>query len=106
MKISYMLCNNSGKGRTVPSGQAWQWIHQIEDEKQMLSVFTKLKKRIRECRLTLANLHIEQHHSSDEFLEQATFEYKGPIIYDDSIIPKRIINIHEDSIEEDKSETA
>jgi hypothetical protein len=49
-------------------------------------------------------LHIEQRHSSDEFLEQATFAYKGPIIYDDSIIPKRIINIHEDSVEEDKSE--
>jgi hypothetical protein len=105
MKISYMLCNKSGKGRTVPSGQAWQWIHQIEDEKQMLSVFAKLKKRIRECRLTLANLQIEQRHCSDEFLEQATFTYKGPIIYDDSIIPKRIINIHEDSNEEDKSET-
>ena len=101
-----MLCNNSGNGRNVPSGQAWQWIHQVEDQKQMLSVFAKLKKRIREYRLTLANLYIDQRHCSDEFLGKATFEYKVPIIYDDSIAPKRIINIHEDSIEEDTSEIA
>jgi hypothetical protein len=105
MKISYMLVNKSGKGRTVPSGQAWQWIHQIEDDKQMLTVFARLKKRIRECRLTLANLHIEQKNSPEEFVEQATFTYKGPIIYDDGLIPKRIINVHEDSIEDDKTAT-
>jgi len=106
MKISYMLCNKSGNGRTVPLGQAWQWIHQVEDQKQMLSVFAKLKKRIREYRLTLANLQIDKRHCSNEFLEKATFEYKVPIIYDDSISPTRIFNIHEDSIEEDANEIA
>jgi hypothetical protein len=56
--------------------------------------------------LTLANLHIEQRHTSDDFLEMATFEYKGPIVYDESIVPKRIIFLHEDSVEEDKNEMA
>ena len=94
------------KGRRIPAGDAWQWIHHIEDEQQMKAVFSKIKKRIRENRLTLANLHIEQRNSSDDFLEMATFEYKGPIIYDETISPKRIIFVHEDSVEEDKNEMA
>ncbi|MEI7495871.1 MAG: hypothetical protein WCK66_06350 [Betaproteobacteria bacterium] len=106
MKITYMLFNRTGKGRRIPAGDAWQWIHHIEDEQQMKAVFSKIKKRIRENRLTLANLHIEQRNSSDDFLEMATFEYKGPIIYDETISPKRIIFVHEDSVEEDKNEMA
>jgi hypothetical protein len=101
-----MLFNRTGKGRRIPAGDAWQWIHHIEDEQQMKAVFSKIKKRIRENRLTLANLHIEQRNSSDDFLEMATFEYKGPIIYDETISPKRIIFVHEDSVEEDKNEMA
>ena len=106
MKITYMLFNRTGNGRRIPAGDAWQWIHHIEDEQQMKAVFSKIKKRIRENRLTLANLHIEQRNSSDDFLEMATFEYKGPIIYDETISPKRIIFVHEDSVEEDKNEMA
>ena len=106
MKITYMLFNRTGKGRRIPAGDAWQWIHHIEDEQQLKAVFSKIKKRIRENRLTLANLHIEQRNSSDDFLEMATFEYKGPIIYDETISPKRIIFVHEDSVEEDKNEMA
>jgi hypothetical protein len=106
MKLTYMLFNRTGKGRRIPAGDAWQWIHHIEDEKQMKAVFSKIKKRIRENRLTLANMHIEQRNSSDDFLEMATFEYKGPIIYDETISPKRIIFVHEDSVEEDKNEMA
>jgi len=100
MKITYMLVNLSGKGRRIPSGTAWQWIHHVEDELQMRSLFLKLKNKIRIDRLTLANLHIEQRNASDEFLEIATFAYKGQIIYDNTISPKRIFFIHEDSDEE------
>lgn len=100
MKISYMLINLSGKGRRIPTGIAWQWIHHVEDELQMKNLFLKLKNKIRIDRLTLANLHIEQRHASDEFLEIATFEYKGQIIYDNTISPKRIFFDHEDSDEE------
>jgi hypothetical protein len=30
----------------------------------------------------------------------ATFEYKGPVIYDQTISPKRIIFVHEESVGE------
>ena len=105
MKITYMLVNSSGKGRRIPAGDAWQWIHHVEDAPQMKAVFLKLKKRIREDRLSLANLHIEQRLSSEDFLELATFEYKGPVIYDESISPKRIIFVHEESVDEHLTET-
>ena len=105
MKITYMLVNRSGKGRRIPAGDAWQWILHVEDAPQMKAVFLKLKKRIREDRLSLANLHIEQRLSSEDFLELATFEYKGPVIYDESISPKRIIFVHEESVDEHLTET-
>ncbi len=105
MKITYMLVNRSGKGRRIPAGDAWQWIHHAEDAPQMKEVFLKLKKKIRDDRLTLANLHIEQRLSSEDFLELATFEYKGPVIYDESISPKRIIFVHEESVDEPLNET-
>ena len=105
MKITYMLVNRSGKGRRIPAGDAWQWIYHAEDAPQMKEVFLKLKKKIRDDRLTLANLHIEQRQSSEDFLELATFEYKGPVIYDESISPKRIIFVHEESVDEPLNET-
>ena len=105
MKITYMLVNRSGKGRRIPAGDAWQWIHHVEDAPQMKAVFLKLKKRIREDRLSLANLHIEQRLSSEDFLELATFEYKGPVIDDETIAPKRIIFVHEESVDEPLEET-
>ena len=105
MKISYMLWNRTGKGRKVPTGEAWQWIHEVEDENQMVGIFKRLKKTIRECRLTLLNLHIEQRDCSDELLERATFAYKRPMLYDESISPKRIIHVHEDTFEDQNTET-
>ena len=105
MKITYMLVNRSGKGRRIPAGGAWQWIHHVEDAPQMRAVFLKLKKRIRVDRLTLANLHLEQRQSSEDFLEMASFEYKGPVIYDETISPKRIILLHEESVDEQLAET-
>ena len=100
MKISYMLWNRTGKGRKVPGGQAWQWIHEIEDEHQMESVLQRLKKTIRDCRLTLINMQIEQHRCPSEMLERASFAYKGPIFYDENIPPKRIFHVHEETFEE------
>lgn len=100
-----MLVNRSGKGRRIPAGGAWQWIHHVEDAPQMRAVFLKLKKRIRVDRLTLANLHLEQRQSSENFLEMSSFEYKGPVIYDETISPKRIILVHEESVDEQLAET-
>ena len=106
MKISYMLWNKTGKARKVPAGEAWQWIHEVEDEQQMVKLFSRLKKTIRECRLTLVNLHIEQRDCSEALLARATFTYKGPILFEENITPKRITHRHEDTFEDQQTETA
>lgn len=44
MKISYMLVNNSGHGLSMPTGAAWHWIHEVDDEKQMRSILERLTR--------------------------------------------------------------
>ena len=105
MKVTYMLVNRSGKGRRIPAGDAWQWIHHAEDVSQLKAVFLKLKKRIRDDRLTLANLHFEQRQAVQDWMEMARFEYKGPVIEDETISPKRIICVHEESVGEPLEES-
>jgi hypothetical protein len=95
MKLSYMLINRSGKARKVPQGQAWQWIHYLEDESQLALMFAQLKRKIRDNRLVLANLHIE--HTPSAAITGASpalprFAYKGPIIFDNSIRPQRVFH--------------
>ena len=53
----------------------------------------------------MANLHFEQRDSSGGFMEMASFEYKGPVIDDETISPKRIIFVHEESVDESLEET-
>ena len=99
MKISYMLVNHSGHGLSMPTGAAWHWIHEVDDEKQMRSVFERLKRITHADRLTLANLRINQRECSDALLAD-TFGFKVPVLYDKTIAPKRIIHLHEDDEEE------
>ena len=48
MKVSYMLLNRSEMGNGIHSGMAWQWIHFIEEEKQLIPKLTKVQKTIKE----------------------------------------------------------
>jgi len=100
MKVRYMLVNKTGKARKIPPFEAWQWTHHIEDEDQLKLLFNGLKKLIRDNRLTLANLYVEQPkvHGAGRVAPQ--FSYKGPIIYDETLGPKRIINRHEEMLED------
>lgn len=47
MKVSYMLLNRSEMGNGIHSGMAWQWIHCIEEEKQLIPKLTKVQKTIK-----------------------------------------------------------
>ena len=100
MKISYVLLNDSGKDRSVPRGAAWQWIHQVNDEEQIESVFARLKKKITDEQLTVANLRINQQEYAEAFSEGGAFGFKGPVIYDKTISPKRIIHLEVEADED------
>ena len=99
MKITYMLLNKTGKARKIPPFEAWQWTHYIEDESQLKAFLNGLKKTIRDNRLTLANLHVEPAAALESLYRTSLPFYKGPIIYDETLWPKRIINRHEEALE-------
>ena len=101
MKISYMLRNESDEESEIPMGQAWKWIHHIEDEIEIYLIFENLKKKLADNKLTLANLQIDQLCSSDDFLNLACKSYKDPVVYDEFIPVARIISTH---VENDSSE--
>lgn len=96
-----MLLNKTGKARKIPPGQAWKWIYYVEDASQLKHVFGQLKRDIRENRLALANLLIEQHKLDVEAAQGVKFEYKGPVIYDGELQAQRIINRHALDVGED-----
>ena len=100
MKIKYMLVNKSGKARKIPPFEAWQWTHYLDDEDQLHSLLNALKKSIRDNRLTLANLQVDFTGAEGRGHPDHHFSYKGPIIYDESIRPARIINRHVETVDE------
>jgi nitrogen regulatory protein PII-like uncharacterized protein len=100
MKISYVLLNKTGKDRGVPRGAAWQWIHEVNDEEQMQSVFERLKKRTSDEQLTVANLRVNQREYAEAFADGGVFGFKGPVVYDKTIAPKRIIHLQAEADED------
>jgi hypothetical protein len=100
MKVRYMLLNRTGKARKIPAGEAWQWNFYVEDEDQLAKLLSHLKREIRDNRLTLANLVIERHRLESPGASEVAFAYKGPIIYDSSIHPRRIINQHAELVQD------
>lgn len=99
MKITYMLVNKTGKARKIPPFEAWQWTHYIEDESQLKIFLNGLKKTIRDNRLALANLHVQPAEALESLYRNSSLFYKGPIIYDETLWPKRVINRHEEALE-------
>ena len=95
-----MLVNKSGKARKIPPFEAWQWTHYLDDEDQLYSLYNALKKTIRDNRLTLANLHVDTTGLDNSNRSAHHFSYKGPIIYDETIRPARIINRHVETLDE------
>lgn len=102
MKVSYMLLNQSELGNGVPSGMAWQWIHCIEHEKQLILILRKVQKIIKENWLTFANFQVDKSNQNDKFLGLANEIVSCQIHYDEKITPERIFYINEDLREEDE----
>lgn len=101
MKVSYMLLNRSELGNGVPAGMAWQWIHCIEDEKQLVSILNKVQKIIKKNWLTFANFQVDKQNEPDKFLEVAHEIITNQIYYDEKITPERIFYINEELQDED-----
>jgi hypothetical protein len=101
MKVSYFLHNVSGSGRKIPQGEAWQWLHNIEDLDQAAILFTHLKKRIAENRLAIANLYIDRQPLAQTSMDLKDVWGEEPIEYIEDLTAKRIINKHENFLDDD-----
>ena len=106
MKISYFLHNFSGLGRKIPAGEAWQWHNHIEDLDQANTLFTYLKKRMKENRLALANLYVDKIRLSEAGPDLMNVLGDEPVEYNELLAAKRIINKHEDFLEDNSVQRA
>ena len=91
-----MLLNRSELGNGVPAGMAWQWIHCIEDEKQLVPILKKVQKIIKENWLTFANFTVDKNQELERFMTLANEIIRNQIYYDEKINPERIFYINED----------
>ena len=59
MKLSYILQNKDGRGRRVPRGQSWQWVHAVQDLEQLTPILEWLTKRVQVDQLELMNVYLD-----------------------------------------------
>jgi hypothetical protein len=97
MKFSYMLHNKDGRGRRVPRGQAWQWIHDLEDIAHLGPILEWIEARVAVDRLSLMNVYLDHAEITAPQNSQITFACKSQIVYSRITRPDRVIVMNMDS---------
>jgi hypothetical protein len=95
MKLTYILQNKEGRGRRVPRGQSWQWIHVVQDLDQLMSVLQWLSQRVNVDQLELINVYLDHVAITDPQHVGLVFEAKSKISYSKINTPHRVIDMSE-----------
>jgi len=95
MKFSYILQNKNGRGRRVPRGQAWQWVHAVQNLDQLMPILEWLDKRVRMDQLELINVYLDHVAITDPQHAGLMFEVKSKIRYSKITAPHRVIDMRE-----------
>ncbi len=98
MKLSYVLQNKDGRGRRVPRGQSWQWVHAVQDLDQLMSILEWLGKRVQVDRLELINVYLDHVAITDPQHADLVFEAKPKISYSKITTPHRVIEMSEQAV--------
>ncbi len=98
MKLSYVLQNKDGRGRRVPRGQSWQWVHAVQDLDQLMSILEWLGKRVQVDRLELINVYLDHVAITDPQHADLVFEAKSKISYSKITTPHRVIEMSEQAV--------
>lgn len=93
MRFSYILHNKEGRSRRVPIGQAWQWIHELDDIRQLEPILAWMEKRMSIDRLDLMNVYLDHTEITAPRNASITFGCKSRIIYSTVTTPNRIIDM-------------
>jgi hypothetical protein len=94
MRFSYMLHNRDGRGRRVPRGQAWQWIHDVEDVDQLEPILDWIRARAAVDRLSLLNVYLDYVEITAPKNAAIAFGQKTEIIYSKVTKPDRVIDMN------------
>lgn len=100
MKFSYMLHNKDGRGRRVPRGQAWQWIHDLEDIAHLGPILEWIEARVAVDRLSLMNVYLDHAEITAPQNSRITFACKSQIVYSRITRPDRVIVMNVDSADQ------
>ncbi len=95
MRFSYILQNKDGRGRRVPRGQSWQWVHAVPDLDQLMPILDWLSKRVQVDQLELINVYLDHVAITDPQHAALVFEAKSKIRYSKITTPHRVISMFE-----------
>ena len=98
MKLTYVLQNKDGRGRRVPRGQSWQWVHTVQDLDQLTSILEWLGKRVQVDQLELINVYLDHVAITDPQYESLVFDAKTKIRYSKITTPHRVIDMSEHAV--------
>jgi hypothetical protein len=95
MKLSYILQNKDGRGRRVPRGQSWQWVHAVQDLKQLAPILEWLTQRVQVDQLELMNVYLDHVEITSPQYAGLGFEALSHIRYSKITAPHRVIDMSE-----------
>ena len=95
MKFSYILQNKDGRGRRVPRGQSWQWVHAVQDLEQLMPILEWLAQRVHVDQLELMNVYLDHTEITSSQFAGLGFEVMPNIRYSKITVPHRVIDMHE-----------
>lgn len=94
MKFSYMLHNKEGRGSRVPRGQAWQWVHDIENLDQLEPILDWIDLRVSVDQLSLLNVYLDHAEITAAKNADIAFGRKSQIIYSRITKPDRVFDMN------------
>jgi hypothetical protein len=95
MKFSYILQNKDGRGRRVPRGQSWQWVHVVQDLEQLTPILEWLTKRVHVDELELMNVYLDHVEITSPQFAGLVFDAMSHIRYSKITAPHRVIDMSE-----------
>jgi hypothetical protein len=93
VKFSYILQNRDGRGRRVPRGQAWQWIHDVDNTDHLVAILDWIQVRMKVDRLSLLNVYLDHIEITAPKNAEISFSSKDQIIYSKVTKPDRVIEM-------------
>ena len=95
MKLTYMLQNKDGRGRRVPRGESWQWVHSVQDLEQLTPILEWLTNRVHVDQLELMNVYLDHVEITSPQYAGLVFEAMTHIRYSKITAPHRVIDMSE-----------